>query len=44
MTKRDKATALHALDAMGLALAMKGHRWTNTERRLYERATKALSA
>lgn len=29
---------LKALDALALALADKGHRWTPEERRLYERA------
>lgn len=33
---------LQALDAMGLALAEKGHHWTPTERWLYEAAVARL--
>ena len=42
MSAKQKAVALAALDALGLALVDTGHRWTNEQRRLYERAVKVL--
>ena len=42
MTARAKAAVLAALDRLGLALADKGHRWTNAERRAYEAAVREL--
>lgn len=36
--------AIHALDALGLALSNHGHHWTERERTLYEQAIKILRA
>lgn len=35
---------IKALDALALALTDHNHKWTNGERRLYERATKILTS
>jgi hypothetical protein len=41
LDNRDKQIIIDALDA--LALALKDHKWTNRERKLYERAIAILT-
>lgn len=42
MDKREASIVRMALDALGLALAEHGHKWTDLERALYDEATKLL--
>lgn len=35
---------IKALDALGVALANEHHKWTNTERKLYEKAIAMLTS
>jgi hypothetical protein len=43
MSEKNKVRELtiRALDALALALANHNHKWTSSERKLYEKATKA---
>jgi len=42
MKERDSEYLLNTLDTLAKALAEENHRWTQKERRLYERAVKIL--
>lgn len=42
--KRKNELAIEALDALGLALADHGHKWSDRERQLYEAVTTASSS
>ncbi len=42
--KKYRELVVKALDALALALTNHNHEWTNNERKLYEKAIKAIKA